>query len=168
MDEARRQTVKILVSPFLYFAGLLPAVVGLAVVFTSIEYGGFLYRYAEPLYRYDDVTPSADEIGLAVILVIGGLIFWAVGWALILLEGWRRPKLTDHLRRSACFYALLVILTALLVPDYVKAYQMPGYPPPEFQSQVLWLLAGCAIVVDLLLLVWRRQRTNRTYLRNTS
>ena len=168
MAEGRRQTVKMLVFPFLYFAGLLPAVVGVAVVFTSIEYGGFLNRYAEPLYRYDYVTPSVDEISLALILVIGGLIFWAVDWALILLEGLRRHKLTDHLRRCACFYVLLVIFAALLIPEYVKAYQMPGYSPPEYQSQVLWLLTGCAILVDALLLVWRRQRSNQTRLRNAA
>ena len=168
MAEVRRQTIKLLVSPFLYFAGLLPAIVGLAVVFTSIEYGGFLYRYAEPLYRYDDVTPSVYEISHAVTLVIGGLIFWAVAWALLLLEGWRRPKVTDHLRRSAGFYVLLVILTASCIPEYVKAYQMPGYPPPEFQSQVLWLLTSWAILVDSLLLVWWRQHTNRTRLRSVT
>jgi hypothetical protein len=161
MTEARRQMVKLVVSPFLYFTGAVPAVVGVMAAFASIDYGGILYRYVEPLYRYDYLTPSVDEIGLALILVIGGLAFGIVGWALIVFEGARRPKLTDHLRRCACFYVFFAILSAELVQESVRSYQMPGYPPPEFQVQVLWLLAGCAILVDSFVLVWQRRRYDR-------
>jgi hypothetical protein len=155
MAEVRWRTVKLLVSPFLYFASVVPTVFGVMVVFISMEYGGPLHRYAEPLYRY--VTPSVDEIGLALILVIGGLAFGVAGWALMLLEGLWRPKLTDHLRRCACLYVLFAILNTVLIPETAKAYRVGGYPPPELMSQVVWLLVGWAILMDaLVLLVVRR------------
>ncbi len=157
MVRVRWQAVKLLISPSLYFAGVVPVAVGIFVVFGTMEYGGRLEQYGELLYRYDNVTPSVDEVGLAFILVIGGLVFGLLGRTLISLERLGCPKLTDHLRRCTCFYLFLVIATPMLIQESVKAYRVPGYPPPEFLSQVAWLLAGCAILMDALLLVWRRR-----------
>ena len=155
MAGVRRQTVKLLLSPLLYFAGLLPAVV---VALTSMRwYGDILYRYVEPLYRYDNATPGFDELALALILVTGVLVFGLFDWVLVLFERLERPPTrTDHLRRCACLYVLFVILSAVLTPEHLKAYQLPGYPPPEDKPQIVWLLVGCAILVDAIVLMWRR------------
>lgn len=142
-----------LVNPFLYFAGMLPVVVGVAVAFSSIEYGGILYEYVEPLYRY-------DEIGLAPIIVIGGLVFGVLGWALVLMERLRCPKFIDHLRHCGYLYTFFAILNAVLIPDYLEGLRS-GYPGVETQGQVVWLVAALGISVDALVLFWRRRRFER-------
>ena len=168
MERMSQMTVKLLISPFLYLICLGPTVVGAIVIFSATEYGGVLYRYAEPVYGYDDVVPGVDGIALATIFLIVGLAFGSLGWALILLERLARPKLIDHLRRCACLYVCLAILSALQIPEYAKANQLPGYPVPEFQDQVLWLVIACAILVDAFLLLGQRVRYGRASLEGVS
>ena len=105
---AMRWVLQSLIFPFLYFATMLPVVVGIAVAFSSIEYGGFLYKYVEPLYRYDEAIAMIDVTGLATIFVIGGLIFGLCAWLLARLEGLRQPKLVDHLRHCAYLYIFFI------------------------------------------------------------
>jgi hypothetical protein len=139
---------------------MLPVVVGVAVAFSSLEYGGLLYDYVEPLYRYDDMTPMIDEIGLATVFVIGGLVFGVCAWALVLLEGLRQPKLTDHLRHCAYLYIFFILLSAVLIPDYIEGLRL-GYPGVETPAQVVWLVAALAILIDALVLTWHRWRFAR-------
>lgn len=114
MAVTMRRAARSLIVPLLYFASVVPVVVGIVLAFYSMEYGGLLYRYVEPLYRYDGVTPTVDEIGLATVLVIGGVAFGLFGWVLTLFERLWRPKPIDHLRRRACFYVSFAILSVVL------------------------------------------------------
>ena len=151
-----RGITKLFVVPLLNAASVVAVTVGIVVTFYAMEYGGPLYRFAEPLFRYGDVTPGFDEVGLILILFIAGLAYGVFGPVLIFFERLRRPRFFDHRRRCACLYALFVFLSASQMPEYVKAHQMPGYPVPEFEVQVIWLVTGCTILADACVLVWRR------------
>lgn len=164
MDRTSQAILKLLVSPFLLFVCLGPAVVGALIVFSATEYGGALYRYAEPVYGRNDVVPGVDGLALVTIFVAVALVSGSLGWTLMLLEGLSRPRPIDHLRRCAYLYVSFVVLGALQVPEYAKADRLPGYPGPEFQSQVLWIGILCAILVDALVLSARRLRRGRATL----
>lgn len=161
MDRASGRVFGLVVSPFVLFLCLGPAVVGILILFTATEYGGVLYRLAEPVYGRDDVVPGVDGMALITIFAVVGLISGGTGWVLVRLERLSRPKLTDHLRRCAYLYVLFAILTALQIPEYAKAYRLPGYPGPEFQNQVIWIGVVFAILADALVLSWRRLRYGR-------
>ncbi len=161
MDRMSQGIVKLLVSPFLYFVCLVPTVVGTLIVFSATEYGGVLHRFAEPVYGWNDVIPGVDGMALVTIFVVVGLVFGGLSWALMRLESLSLPKVIDHLRRCAYLYVFFVILSALQIPEYAKANQLPGYPGPEFQDQVLWLSIVCAILVDALVLSGQRLRYSR-------
>lgn len=162
MSVARQvqQAMRLFVLPFLYFASMVLVVTGIFVMFYAMEYGGPLHPHVEPLYRYDEMTSRIDEIVLAVILVIGGLVFGLCGRLLLLMEGRRPPTFVDHLRRCAYLYVFFVILSAVLIPNYVEGVRA-GYPGVETQEEVVWLVAAYGIVVDALMLAWRRWRLER-------
>lgn len=164
VDSTSQRIVKLVVSPFLHFVCLGPAVVVALIVFSVTEYGGVLYRFAEPVFGQNDVVPGVDGIALATIFVFVALVSGSLSWALVLLEGLSRPKLIDHLRRCAYLYVSFVILSALQIPEYAKTYRLPGYPGPEFQTQVLWLSIVFAILVDALVLSGQRLRHRRAAL----
>lgn len=160
MAEKMRQTIKALVFPFLHFSGLLPAVVGIAVAFGSMEYGATPYRYVEPLYRYDEITSGFDEVGLATVLIVGVAVFGLLGWSLISLKGLRHPKLADHLRHCSYLCVFLGVLNAVLIPDYLEGLRA-GYPEVETQGQVVRLLAALGILVNASILAWQRRSFER-------
>ena len=164
MGRTGRVILKLLVSPFLLFVCLGPAIVGALLVFSATEYGGALYRYAEPVYGRNDVVPGVDGMALVTIFVVVALVSGSLSWALVLVEGLSRPRPMDHLRRCAYLYVSFVVLGALQVPEYAQANRLPGYPGPEFQSQVLWLGILCAILLDALVLLGRRLRQRRAAL----
>ena len=164
MDRISQVILKLLVSPFLLFVCLGPAGVGALIVFSATEYGGALYRYADPLYGRNDVVPGVDGMALVTIFVVVALVSGSLGWALMLLEGLSRPRLIDHLRRCAYLYVSFVVLSALQIPEYAKANRLPGYPGPEFQTQVLWWGILFAILLDALLLAGQRLRRGRAVL----
>lgn len=161
MDRASQRIVRLVVSPILLLVCLGPTVVGTLIVFSATEYGGVLHRFAEPVYGRDDVVPGVDGMALVTIFVVVGLVFGGLSWTLMRLERLSPPKLIDHLRRCAYLYVFFAILSALHMPEYAKANQLPGYPGPEFQDQVLWLSIVCAVLVDALVLSGQRLRYSR-------
>ena len=157
-----RSAVRWIFSPLLYFLALIPTVFGAIVVLTAMDYGGFLYRFLAPVDRYGALTPGTDETSLVAVLAVGGLVFGLAGWVLAVFEKLRRPKIIDHFRRCVCLYIVFVVLNAAMMPEYIESYRTPGYPAPEFQLQVVWLLVACAILLDALVLAWRRHRPSPT------
>jgi hypothetical protein len=152
-----RQLMKLFVFPFLYFASVIPVVIGLIVVFTFEEhYVGY--------NRYNTLYLNGDISTVASLLVIGSLVFGGCSWALVRLEGMTRPTLSDHLRRCAYIYAFVGILGALFAVDLVGNL-ISGNPVYQVsKAAVVWAVAVYAIFVDILVFIRERRRFERASL----
>ena len=148
-----RQTTRLFIFPFLYFASVVPVVVGVVAALSFMAYNvGF--------NRYNTLYFNGDIAGVAALLVIGSPAFRAFSWVFIRLEGVPQPTPADHLRRCAFLYAFVGILGAMFTAEYVGNVlaDNPMYEMPK--AVIIWIVAGFAIFVDALVLFWKRRRSN--------
>jgi hypothetical protein len=158
MPETFRQATRVFGFPFLYFANMVPVMVGVIVVLSLVEFGA--------LSRYDMLHSNVELVGLASLFVVGGLVFGLLGLTFSWLEKTPRPTLVDHLRRCSFLYVFVALLTATLAPEIVAnllagngAYEIP-------LGTILPVLGGYAILVDAMVLLFERRRAGRTRKRN--
>ncbi|QIN82477.1 hypothetical protein GBA63_07325 [Rubrobacter tropicus] len=146
--QSRGVVVKIF-SPLAYVAVLLAAI--LTALLTA--------RTLESIWGYD--VPVFLFVGAE--LLVAGTILYIGARALLQLEGLRRPRIVDHLRRCALLYALFVPLSALLVA--LVDFGDPG--GGGSLAIMLCFAAGYAILVDTVLLLFVvRRRSGRQRFRS--
>ena len=135
-------------------------VVPVTFVLFKVAWDGIIDPYLMSTAYEGDLT-SFNYLALAI-----ALLFFAVpryGWVSIRLYGWDRTSrfsFQDHLRHClslyACFAATLVITTIGYYRELAAGYTQPLGPG---SSIVLWL-TGCAILANLLALLWRHLRND--------
>ena len=158
-----RQAANLFVFPFVCFASMVPVIAGLNVVLTIVEYSVGWRGYA-PGVGLDDFTTlyfNGDVVGIASLTLIGGATFGLLGWGLGRLEGIAQPALGDHLRRCSFLYVFVALVGALFAAEYVGNL-VAGHPMYDMPKGVIvWVVAGYAILVDAVVLVWQRRHLGR-------
>lgn len=92
------------------------------------------------------------------------ILYGLVSWALLRLEGLRRPRGIDHLRRCALLYASSVVLGFLLLYTSYRGTVDVG---PAFVIAAPFCIAN-AILMDAGVLLLKRWRFGRVRSRNLS
>jgi hypothetical protein len=101
---------------------------------------------------------------IAVVVLIGVVVFGVLGWGLPRAEGLQRPTVWDHLRHCSLLYLALVPVVFLLV-SYLVAYVNtgPGHAPGAwFEVTLAFVSATLGLLIDARGLLRRRRRANRT------
>lgn len=139
-----------LVSPVVYGAALLPAVV-LAVWAASLLTSHVFIRpdfYEGALWPLIVTAPGA---------VIGAVVFAGVGRITASLERLSRPKIVDHIRRCALLYLALVLLVGWVAVSYSPTGSNYAF---AFQIQAMAVVLSATIIDALVLFM--KHRSNST------
>ena len=138
-----RTTAARILSPLLYFAVLMAAILAALIAVLTLE---SIWGYNVSVFLF-----------VGTELLVAGIVLYLGGLALLQSEGSRRPGIMDHLRRCALLYALFIPLSVLLA-----ALVDLGDPGGGGSLAVmLCFSAGYAILVDAVLLIVARRRTGR-------
>lgn len=150
-----RPAIKIM-SPMLYVVCLLPTLMGVIGSLIFIEYiWGF--------NRFNTLYANGDIGGGASVLVIGGLIFIPLTLGVLRLERMARPGTLDHLRHCALLYATCVFLLAVLIMAYETSMTSAfGLQLWYVAAATLFLMSGWAILLNALVMFWKRRTTLQT------
>ncbi len=151
--------MRLIVYPLAYLLSTV-LVVPAAFVLFKIAWDAIIDPYLMATAYEGDLT-SFNYLAIATALLFSAVPVY--GWVSIRLYRWdRTPRssLQDHLRHCfslyACFAATLGITTIGYYRELAAGYTQPLGPG---SSIVLWL-TGCAILANLLALLWRRLRSD--------
>ena len=149
-----RHATSHLVSPAVYLASLFPITVVTLVltVFAEDTISNYLYPFE------GDFTPYGYLAQTLSLLLIAVPVYGLLGLQLYRLEERSRPPLLDHLRHCVFLYGLFVATLVVTTLSY-KRELAAGYTQPVGPGTniTLWVV-GCAILMNLLALLWRRSR----------
>jgi hypothetical protein len=150
---------RLIVYPLAYLLSTV-LVVPVTFVLFKIAWDGLIDPYLMSTAYEGDLT-SYHYLALAIALLFFAVPLYA--WVSIQLYRWDRTSifsLQDHLRHClslyACFAATLLITTIGYYRELAAGYTRPLGPG---SSIVLWL-TGCAILANLLALLWQRSRSD--------
>ena len=156
------------VSPLLYAASFVPAVVAVWQIMTFVEYNiGFGYDRGFGLDDFTTLYFNGDVAGVFAIILVGSIVFGALTQALMWVERLQRPSFLDHLRHCALLYTLLVLLGIALVWAYGGNYgaNASGVTGGYAVVALSFMIVGYAIVINAALIALRhrsRTRLDRT------
>lgn len=138
--------------PFLYFLGVIPVAVVLVAALAIVE-------GATDLEQHGILYFNADVSVAALLIMIGSPVFGAIAWMHGRLEEVSGGAFVDHLHRCAFLYVFVGILGAMFAAEYIGnlVTDRPMYELPK--AGIIWAIAAYAILVDALVLVWRRFST---------
>ena len=149
-----RHATRLLISPAVYLASLVPiTIVALVLtVFAEDTISSFLY----PLEG--DFTPYGYLAQTLSLLVVAVPVYGLLGLLLYRFEETSRPPFLDHLRHCVFLYGLFVATLIVTTLSY-KRELAAGYTQPVGPGTniTLWVM-GCAILMNLLALLWWRSR----------
>lgn len=155
---ASRPVARYLVSPFLYGASVVPVTVVTLVltVFWEDTISSFLYG------SEGDFTPYGYLAQTLSLLTVAVPLHGVLSLLLYRLDGTSRFGLTDHLRHCVLLYGLFVATAAVTTLNYQRELAA-GYTQPVGPGRniMLWVM-GCAILMNLLALLWRRSIGNES------
>ena len=150
---------RLIVYPLAYLLSTV-LVVPVTFVLFKIAWDGVIDPYLMSTAYEGDLT-SYNYLALAIALLFFAAPLYA--WVSIRLYRWDRTSvfsLQDHLRHClslyACFAATLLITTIGYYRELAAGYTQPLGPG---SSIVLWF-TGCAILANLLALLWQRSRSD--------
>lgn len=144
------------VYPFVYLASVVPVAIFTLIltVFTEDTISSYLYPFEGDFGTYGYL---AQTLALLIIVVP---IYGLSGLLLYRLEETSRPRLLDHLRHCVLLYGLfvagMVVTTLSYQRELAAGYTQPVGPGTNI---MLWV-TGCAILMNLLALLWRRSRSD--------
>jgi hypothetical protein len=143
------------VAPFLYAAGLVVVVMGVAAALTFAERTVGFYDRDGGSPNFTTLYYNGDVVGAAATLVIGGVVFGLLALVLIRLERPGEPTVGDHLRHCTVLYVILGSLVLLLLVTYENqaAHGMSlGYG----LAVVAFFVVNYAVIINALVL-WRQR-----------
>ena len=101
-------------------------------------------------------------VAAAMIVLVGGTVFWLLGRTLVWMEQLRAPSAVDHLRHCILLYVVLLPAT-LLGALYLWSYLRYGGTVGAWIFVALgFVVAGYGVLIDAMIL--RRQRFRRANL----
>ncbi len=151
-----RDRGRFFVCPAAYLASVVPATVITLIltVFMEDTIYSYLYPFEGDFGTYGYLAQTLS------LLIIAVPIYGLLGPLLYRLEEISRPRLLDHLRHCVLLYGLLlaglVVTTLSYQRELAAGYTQPAGPGA---SVILWV-TGCAILMNLLALLWRRSRSD--------
>jgi hypothetical protein len=140
------------IAPILYAAGFVPGMIGAIVALSFVEDRIGFDNFTT--FRY-----NGDVAAVASILVIGGLVFGLLDQTLVWLERLRTPTVRDHLRHCTVLYVFMGTLSVWLVVTY-ENLAAHGVSLGYGLAVVGFFTAGYAVLIDALLLLHHRQRSD--------
>jgi len=151
-----RNTGRYFVYPFVYLASVVPVTIVALVltVFAEDTISSFLYDFE------GDFTPYGYLAQTLSLLIIAVPVYGFLGLLLYRLEETSRPPLLDHLRHCVLLYGIFVAALVVSTLSYQRGLAA-GYTQPVGPGTniTLWV-TGCAILMNLLALLWRRSRSD--------
>ena len=153
-----RYPTRVFVYPLVYLVSVVPVTIVTLVltVFAEDTICSFLYGFE------GDFTPYGYLAQTLSLLVIAIPVYGLMGLSLYRLEETSRPPFLDHLRRCVflygLFFATLVVTTLSYQREIAAGYTQPVGPGTNI---TLWV-TGCAILMNLLALLWRRSRSDES------
>ena len=151
-----RYPTRFFVYPLLYLVSVVAVTIVTLVltVFAEDTISSFLYDFE------GDFTPYGYIAQTLSLLVIAIPVYGLLGLLLYRLEETSRPPFLDHLRHCVflygLFFATLVVTTLSYQRELAAGYTRPVGPGTNI---TLWV-TGCAILTNLLALLWRRSRSD--------
>ena len=149
-----RHATRLFISPAVYLASLVPITIVTLVltVFAEETLSNFLYPFE------GDFTPYGYLAQTLSLLIVAVPVYGLLGLLLYRLEEASRPPVVDHLRHCVLLYGLfvgtLIVTTLSYKRELAAGYTQPAGPGTNI---TLWVM-GCAILTNLLALLWRRSR----------
>lgn len=161
MESITRQRAARLADPVLHAAGIVPVMLASLVVVSFVERSIGFGDYAPGFVLADATTLryNGDVVIVAVIVVLGGLVFSGSSRILVWLEGLRTPSLKDHLRHCFVLYAVLGLLSIYLVASYQNS-AANGISLGYFLAATCCFVTGHAVLINGLTLVMQRRRVS--------
>ena len=153
-----RYPTRFFVYPLVYLVSVVPVTIVTLVltVFAEDTISSFLYGFE------GDFTPYGYLAQTLSLLVIAIPVYGLMGLLLYRLEETSRPPFLDHLRHCVflygLFFATLVVTTLSYQREIAAGYTQPVVPETNI---TLWV-TGCAILMNLLALPWRRSRSDES------
>ncbi len=100
---------------------------------------------------------NGDVVAAAATLIIGGVVFGGLASVLLRLERLNGPAIGDHLRHCTALYVILATLMVLLLATY-ENQAAHGLSLGYGVAVVAFFTIGYALLIDALLLWWRRRK----------
>ena len=153
-----RHATRFFVYPVVYLASLVPISIATVVLTVILE-------DTIPSYPYTfegDFTPYSYLAQALSLLVIAVPVYGLLGLLLYRLGRMSRPHFLEHLRHCVFLYALFVATLVATTLSYQRELAA-GYTQPVGPGRdiTLWV-TGCAILTNLLALLWRRWRSDES------
>jgi hypothetical protein len=153
-----RYPTRFFVYPFVYLVSVVPVTVVTLVltVFAEDTISSFLYGFE------GDFTPYGYLAQTSSLLVIAIPVYGLMGLLLYRSEETSRPLLLDHLRHCVFLYGLFFVILFVTTLSYQREIAA-GYTQPVGPGTniTLWV-TGCAILMNLLALLWWRSRSDES------
>ncbi len=153
-----RYPTRSFVYPFEYLASVVPVTIVTLVltVFAEDTISNFLNGFEGDFTQYGYFAQTLS------LLIVAVTMYGLLGLLLYRLEENSRPPSLDHLRHCVFLYGLfvatLVVTTLCYQRGIAAGYNQPVGPGTNI---TLWV-TGCAILMNLLALLWRRSRSDES------
>jgi len=153
-----RYPTRSFVYPFVYLASVVPVTIVTLVltVFAEDTISNFLNGFEGDITHYGYLAQTLS------LLIVAVTMYDLLSLLLYRLEENSRPPSLDHLRHCVFFYGLfvatLVVTTLSHQRGIAAGYTQPAGPATNI---TLWV-TGCAILTNLLALLWRRSRSDES------
>ncbi len=152
------------ISPLLYAAGFVPAIVAVWQIMMFVEYNiGFGYDRGLGLDDFTTLYFNGDVAGVLAVILVGSVVFGALTKALMWLERLPMPGTLDHFRHCALLYVFLGLLATVLIAEFATNY---GDVAGGYAIVALgFVIVGYAILINAALIALqcrRHSQANRT------
>ncbi len=153
-----RRATGFFICPVVYLASLIP--VSIATLVLTVISEETISSY---LYPFEGVfTPYGYLAQILSLLIIAVPIYGLLGLLFYRLEPTLRPRFLNHLRHCVFLYGLFAVTLVVTILSYQQELAA-GYTQPVGPGTniTLWV-TGCAILMNLLALFWRRSRSDES------
>ena len=144
------------VSPLLYAAGFVPAIMVVWQIMMFVEYNvGFGYDRGLGLDDFTTLYFNGDVAGVLAVVLVGSVVFGALTQVLTWVERLPMPGALDHLRYCALLYVFLGFLATVLIAAFPNNGDVAG----GYALVALgFVIVGYAIFINAVLISLRRRR----------
>lgn len=146
------------VYPFVCIVSVVP--VAIAMLVLTVIWEDTISSY---LYNFEgDFTPYGYLAQTLSLLIIAVPIYGLLGLLLYRLEETSRPTFLVHLRHCIFLYGLFVTTLFVTTLSYRRELAAGYTQPVDLGTNIILWVTGCAILMNLLALLWRRSRSSES------